>query len=275
MPKKLPFWIAAVFLLTSCSFPFQQSTPNPQDLSTKVAQTLTAWPTQQSTLTPAPTSILPTLTLTATSTPTLVATATVSPDDPVLSLGNPTFLDTFVSGSAFGLKNPYEDSALHIEAADGALVFRSLALQMGRRWRLTYPFARNLYLEGTFSTVSCSGMDQYGLMFRAPVYDDGVGYYVALTCDGQVSMSFWDGDRSHTLLDWIPAPSALPGKNQTNRLGVMASEKTFSIYVNGVLVKTVGDDALNEKGHFGVFVSAVETPNFTVKLNEIKEWDRP
>jgi len=275
MLRKLPLWVALVILLTACNFPLQQSTPDPQDLATRVAQTLTAWPTQPSTLTPAPSPILPIVTATATSTPTAEATPTASPDDPALTLGNPTFLDTFLSGSAFGLKTPYEDSALHIEATDGALVFRSLALQLGRRWRLTYPFARNLYLEGTFETVSCSGKDQYGLMLRAPTYDDGIGYYVALSCDGQVSMQYWDGGHSHTLLDWTAASTALTGKGRTNRLGIMAREKTFSIYVNGVLVKTVGDDALNEKGHFGVFVNAVDTPNFTVKLTEIKEWDLP
>ncbi len=275
MLKRLPFWIAAALLLSACNLPLQQNTPNPQDVATKVAQTLTAWPTQPATLTPNPSAILPTLTPTGSPTPTVSATPTASPNDPALTLGTPTFLDTFVTGSAFGLKTPYEDSALQIEATDGALVFRSLALQLGKRWRLTYPYAKNLYLEGTFETVSCSGSDQYGLMFRAPEYNDGIGYYVALTCDGQVSMQFYDGTNTHTILNWTAAPSTLAGKGQTNRLGVMAQENSFSIYVNGVLVKTIGDNSLNEKGHFGVFVSAVDTPNFTVKLTEIKEWDLP
>lgn len=275
MRRLLPLMIAAILLLSSCSYPFQQSTPNAQDLATKVAQTLTAWPTFPSTQTPVPTSILSTLTVTPTSASTASATPTISPDDPVLSLGESTYSDTFTSGSAFGLKTPYEDNAIHIEATDGSLVFRSLAVHQGWRWRLTSRMARNLYVEGTFTTVSCAGLDHYGLMFRAPTYDDGVGYYVALSCDGQTYMQYWDGSKSHTLLDWTAAPSALTGKNQTNRLGVMVKEHNFAIYVNGILVKTVGDDELNEKGHFGVFVSALDTPNFTFKLDEIKEWDLP
>jgi hypothetical protein len=271
----IPWLIASVFLLTSCNFPGQQPQPSADDLSTRVAQTLTAWPTFPSTMTPrpSPTLINPTATTASSTTPTL--TATIPANDPVLTLGTPPYADTFTSGSAFGVKEPYEDAAIHIEATDGALLFRSLAMYQGKRWRLTYPFARNLYLEGTFTTLSCAGADTYGLMFRAPQYNDGVGFFVSLSCKGQIKFERFDGSKSFVLLDWTFAPTANAPKGQTNRLGVMAQDQQFSIYVNGVLVKSLTDNTLTQKGHYGVFVSADETPNFTFKVDEIKEWDLP
>lgn len=275
MRKFIPFALLGIMLLASCNFPLGSSKPDAQTLATNVAQTLTAWPTLSSTLTPIPSPTLINATPTATATQTIAPTATTPANDPVLTLGNPSFEDTFTSGSGFGLKTPYEDSAIKITVEDGSMMFRSLAIQQGRRWRLTYPFARNLYLEGTFTTLSCAGTDNYGLMFRAPQYNDGIGYYVGLSCKGQVFMDWYDGSKSHTLLDWTFAPSALTGKDQSNRLGVMAVDSQISIYVNGVLVKTVNTDALKDRGHFGVFVNASETPNFTFKVDVIKEWDQP
>jgi len=55
----------------------------------------------------------------------------------------------------------------------------------------------------------------------------------------------------------------------------MVADQQFSIYVNGVLVKTVTNDSLVDRGHFGVFVNATETPNFTFKVEVIREWDQP
>lgn len=275
MRKLIPVALLAMMLLASCNFPLRSSKPDAQTLATNVAQTLTAWPTLASTFTPVPSPTLINASQTPTATVTTAPTATTPANDPAITLGAPTFEDTFTSGTGFGLKTSYEDGAIHIEVEDGSMMFRSLAIQQGRRWRLTYPFARNLYLEGTFTTLSCAGTDNYGLMFRAPQYNDGIGYYVGLSCKGQVFMDWYDGDKSRTLLDWTFAPSALTGKDQTNRLGVMAQNNQISIYVNGVLVKTVNSDALKDKGHFGVFVNASETPNFTFKVDVIKEWDQP
>jgi hypothetical protein len=276
MRKRILAALMGVLFLASCNLPLRTSAPPDENaLATNVAQTLTAWPTLPSTRTPLPTLTLINATPTPTVKQTVLPTPTPAANDPVLTLGEPSFTDTFTSGSGFGLKTPYEDSAIQISVEDGSMVFRSLALQAGRRWRLTYPFAKDLYLEGTFTTVSCAGADYYGLMFRAPQYNDGIGYYVALSCKGQVAADWFDGSKSHTLLDWTFAPSALTGKGQTNRLGVMVVNNQISIYVNGVFVKSLTTDNLKEKGHFGVFVNAAETPNFTFKVDVIKEWDQP
>lgn len=271
MKKLIPVLLAGSLLLSACNIPLAKSTPDANKISTSVAQTLTAYPTTASTQTP---EIQVTTTSAPTATSTITPTATTSTDDPRNKLGSPSFSDTFTSGSSFGLKTTYEDDAVRIEATNGALLFTSLAAQHGKRWRLTYPMVTDLYLEGTFTTVSCSGFDSYGLVLRSPSYSDGIGYYFALSCNGQVSAMRWDSNGTKTILDWTAASSALSGSSQTNRLGIMVKGNEFKIYVNGTFVKSITDDTLNDRGHFGVYISAVEDPSFTFTLDEINEWDQ-
>lgn len=269
MKKIIPVMICGAILLSACNLPTSKATPDAADIQTRVAQTLTAFPTATSTQTVEPTS-----TPAPTATVTVTPTATISADDPKNSLGIPSFTDTFDTGKSFGVEAPYEDDAVHIEAVNGSLVFTSLAAQRGRRWRLTYPNAKNLYLEGTFTTTSCSGYDNYGLVLRAPDYSSGVGYYFNLACNGKISVIRWNSDGTHTIMDWTDAPTALTGSGQTNRLGIMALENEFQIYVNGTFFKSVSDDTIKDQGHYGVSLSAVENSSFSFKLDEINEWDR-
>ena len=278
--KRLAFVIGSMlFVLTACNFPLIKP-PNDQEMvATRVAATLfaaqtaviptnpplvtdeTAISTEPPTLTPLPID---------TATPT--ATITAPANDPVLTLGAPGFSDTFSNGVSFGLTTPYQDDGMLIKVENGSMVFKSLAVNAGRRWRLTSRNPKNLYLEGSFRTSSCSGTDQYGLVFRAPTYNDGIGYYFGVSCNGQYNFLRWDNSGSNTLLNWTPESRINAGSNQVNRLGVMANEDTFRLYINGLLVKELTDKGITEKGYIGAFASAFEDPNFTVLLEEISLW---
>lgn len=272
MRKIIPLLITGAMFLSACNNPLIKATPDAEQIQTRVAQTLTAFPT---------TTYTPTVEATATFTPaptatsTITPTATISADDPRNALGNPSFTDSFSSGRSFDVETPYEDDAVHIEAVNGSLTFTSLVAQRGRRWRLTYPMARNLYLEGTFTVTNCSGLDNYGLVLRAPDYSSGNGYYINLACNGKINVIRWNSEGTKTILDWTDAPSALSGSGVTNRLGVMALDDELQIYVNGTFVKSVSDDTLKDQGHYGVSLSAIESSSFSFKLDEINEWDRP
>jgi hypothetical protein len=163
-----------------------------------------------------------------------------------------------------------------MSVTDGALLMVSSRAQGGIRWRLTYPTPGNFYLEGTFTSGVCSGVDNYGLVLKSPSYTDGKGYYYGLTCNGQYSFFSWDGssDRNY-LINWTSDPAILSGPNQTNRLGIMAKEDHFSLYINGKFIKDLTDSKYKDNGHFGVYISAVETSNFTVMVNDIDEWNQP
>jgi hypothetical protein len=155
------------------------------------------------------------------------------------------------------------------------MVFTSLRAKGGLRWRLTSRNPQDLYLEGTFTTVNCSGVDQYGLVARAPSYSDGIGYYFGVTCNGQYYLLRWDNGGQNSIVNLTSESKILAGSNQTNRLGLMIDGKTIRLYVNGNLIKELEDDGISGKGYIGAFVSAREDPAFTVKLEEIKLWTLP
>ena len=278
MKKSFTIILLLTFLLTSCNFPLTQATPDMNLVDTSVAATLAAAETKtlptvpvlhvatQPHNTPSP-SVTSTLTPTATSTPLA--------GDPAESLGEPGFQDTFTNGTAFGLNEPYEDDAVTIHVENGAMVFESKKIKTGLRWRLTSRNPQNLYLEGTFRTVSCSGTDQYGLVLRAPSYSDGNGYYFGVTCNGQYYLMRWIDDKQDTILSLTPDARILSGSGQSNRLGFMADGDHLRLYINGVLLSEITDQGIVDKGYIGAFVSAYEDADFKVNLEDIKLWTLP
>jgi hypothetical protein len=163
-----------------------------------------------------------------------------------------------------------------MSVSDGVLSMESSRLKGGTRWRLAYLTPRNLYLEGTFKTVTCSGSDYYGLVFRSPDYASGIGYYFALNCAGQYSLIRMNGNYEMVnIIDWTSDPAIISGSGQENRIGIMATDSHFSIYINSKLVTETDNDVIKDMGHYGVFQSAQETPHMTVEVEEINEWDRP
>lgn len=276
---KKTLWLIPLFLLvlTSCNFPLSNNNPTTDAVATRVASTLQALNTV--TATPETVIILTATeaaTSTLTPTPSASPTATSLPDDPKLSLGLPSFAETFDTKSSFGLQSPYSDDAVTMSVSDGALNMVSSRTQGGIRWRLTYPTPGNFYLEGTFTTVVCSGSDYYGLVLKSPSYTDGIGYYYGLTCDGQFAFFSMNGaSERNYLVNWTANPTILSGANQTNRIGVMVNGDKFSLYVNGKFIQDVTDSRYKQNGHFGVFISAIETSNFTVRADDINEWNQP
>ncbi len=281
MKKSIITLVLLAFLLTSCNFPLMRATPDMNLVSTKVAATLSAAQTQSAPTmtpqviveTPQPPSETPTIEPSLTTTSTHTATSPAG--DPSLTLGDPGFYETFSSGTSFGLAEPYEDDAVKIEVKNGAMVFRSLNINRGMRWRLTSRDPLNLYLEGTFKTLNCSGVDQYGIVMRAPTYSDGIGYYFGATCGGQYYLMRWDAGGQKSIVNLTTDSNLYAGSNQTNRLGIMANGKTIRLYVNGKLVRELEDDGITAKGYIGAFSSAKEDPNFTVHMEELKMWTLP
>lgn len=277
MRKLIALMLLMSILLASCNFPLTQSTPDPALVATGVAATLTA-ASPDITATPQnqATASLPTValnTLEPSATSTITPTATTPPGDPRLTLGTPGFTDTFTSGTAFGLAaEPYEDDAVIIEVINGTMQFTSSKINAGKRWRLTSRNPQNLYLEGTFRTTSCSGDDQYGLVFRAPTYSDGIGYYFGVTCDGKYFLQRMDASDMTTLVSLTTESNILSGSGQVNRLGVWAENKTIKLYVNGKLIKEITDDGLVNQGYIGAFTAAYDDPGLTVQLEEISLW---
>lgn len=266
-----------LILLPACNLPTsKKATPTVDFIATTVAETLVALPskTPPSTQSAGPTAAQSAATQPANETPTSTASPSPTPPgDPKSWLGTPTKLDTLDNPQGFGLAGGYEDDAAKIVVSDGAMIMTSFSTVGWRTWRVRPPELSNAYLDAAFRTVNCTASDQYGLVFRAPNYDTGYGYYFGVTCDGRYSFSRWDANGTSALVNLTPDTNILSGPGQTNRLGVMAKGQNIKLYINGNSVKEI-EDAGMASGFFGAFIGGF-SGNFTVQMEEIAYWLNP
>jgi hypothetical protein len=239
-------------------------------------------PEVQATLQPSPTDLVadtpmpspvgsPTMTLTPSQAP-ILPTTTLSSSDPRASLGNPVWQDDMTSGDNWPL---YADSHVRFEIEDGVLRMTAFNADGWNGWMLTWPVINDFYLEAGFKVGACSGLDAYGLVFRASRVEAGhQGYLFGISCDGQYSLRAWDGQAFTKIIDWTASNLISSGADQTHRIGVWAEGDRMKLFVDGNLLTEVVDTQLT-RGMFGVFVGAAQTEDLTVFGDEIRYWDLP
>jgi hypothetical protein len=280
MQKPLILFLLIVLLLSACS-PRQSATPAPDAVATAVQETLAAQPSLTAvpaTNTPQPvvatfTPEPPTATVVFTATPTL--TATVSSEDPLSYLGQPAGRDTLDSGAGFGIDaGGYEDDYTRITISEGSMFIANSSTFGWRGWRVRPPKLQDAYVEGTFTSHGCTGSDQFGLVVRAPDYVSGHGYYFAVTCDGRFNLTRWTDAGTSTVVNNVQSSALNAGSGQSNRLGVMMRGSNFRLYINGVVVQEVNDDAITESGYYGPHISGV-SGKMVVSLDDISYWNLP
>jgi hypothetical protein len=200
-------------------------------------------------------------------------TPTTPTDNPKSDLGQPAWRDDLSSGKNWNLDT--EDQVFgntRFFHENGYLGATSSATTSGYIWWLNFLEFKDAYLEATFEVGSCAGDDQYGLVFRAPDYTSGFGYYFTVTCDGRYSIRRWNASGSTLLFDLTESSEFNSGSNQTNTLGIWVKGNSINIFVNERLIKEIQDNSLQSKGHFGLFINARQTPGFTIKMHEIAYW---
>jgi hypothetical protein len=191
-------------------------------------------------------------------------------------LGMPTWQDELNNGARWSLAQPNTDTPnVMVKVENGILLMTRSVPYGGKNWWLNYQTLKDFYLEGKFITQTCSKDDQYGLIFRAPNYVSGFGFYYTITCDGYFNLMRWDENGAANLFQWEKSDAILAGANQTNLFGIWAKQNLIRLYANGKLVKEVNDSSLPNKGHFGLFVDSRQTPGFTIQLDEITFWENP
>jgi len=284
MRKIILVLMLSMMLLSACS-PRSAPTPEVDAVATAVQATLDAQPTWTpvpvtdtpepvaATFTPDAPTPTETPTVFFTETPTL--TPTVSSEDPLSYLGQPAGRDTLDTGAGFGIDaNGYEDDYTRITVSEGSMFIHNSSTIGWRGWRVRPPQLRNAYIEGTFTTHGCEGGDQYGLVFRAPDYTSGRGYYFALTCDGRFNLMRWTDDGTSAVINNTSSDAIRAGSGQVNRVGIMMRDSNLRLYVNGRIVQEINDDALKDGGFYGVFVSGV-SGTMVISLDEIAYWNLP
>lgn len=308
MRKILPLFMIISFSLSGCNLPFQStsSVPTVDVLGTQVAQRLTTTASviqpAATTAGPKPTSAAASSTpaatnmpATVTGTPTLTgepsATLTITqtlepnrtstrtptptgiPGDPVTNLGQPDWKDNFQKASTWGLQSPYDDDHTRISITSGKLEVKSLNSDGWRGWRMMSRKIKDFYLQATIQTLTCSGSDLYGLVFRAT--DNFKGYWLSITCDGHYSLDVGDINKFDPVIPSKSSTLIKSGSNQENRFGIMAQGNKISFYANGKLVEEVTNDAMGSAGNFGYFIAGEKTAGFTIQSTEIAYWVLP
>jgi hypothetical protein len=242
----------------------------PSPGSTKTPQgTLQAVTTEQLTTGTPEAALTPTALKTSTPTVTEAPTVTTVASDPRETLGEPTWKDSFNTGDNWPL---FDDEHVTMTVSNGQLQMTALNADKWNSWMMTATSLANFYLEGTATPGPCSGLDHYGLMVRAP--DQNQGYLYEFSCDGQFSLTKWNGKFSVRLVEWTKSDAIQAGAGKTNRLGVMAQDSKLSLYANGNLLTEVVDNSYL-MGGFGVLIGATETPGFTVTFDQMQYWALP
>jgi hypothetical protein len=184
------------------------------------------------------------------------------------SLGEPSFRDTLA-----GTNNWYllDTANTKFKSGENSIILTALNPGENDEWGISsIPPLKNFYLEILFTTAeACSGLDRYGVIFRAP--EPNQGYVFTISCDGRYRLYIWDGMRYQPIQEWKNSPHIKTGVNQTNRLGVYAIGNTLKLYANGQLLSEYVDDTFSE-GRFGVLVGAEQTSGFEVIFDEAAYW---
>jgi hypothetical protein len=212
----------------------------------------------------------PTDTPEPTLTPTQAPTATLADTDPALTLGAPDWVDPMDDGDNWPTGfNEYTS----IEFEDGFLKLSADTDLDG--WRLSWPYLEDFYIEATILFATCEGSDHTGLMFRVPEDSNAnAGYLFGITCDGRYSLRLWDGKNMSYPVNWTESDAIKTGEDTTNVLGVMAVDSNLALFINGVKVKEISNDAFTE-GQFGIFVGGTITDLPEVWVNQIRYWEIP
>jgi hypothetical protein len=184
------------------------------------------------------------------------------------TLGDPTFKDTLAATNNWYL---LDTPNTKFTAGENSIILTAISPGQNDEWGITnVPPMKDFYLELLFETTEpCSGLDRYGIIFRAP--DPNQGYVFGFSCDGRYKLYKWDGKHYEAIQEWKNSPHIKSGAGQTNRLGVYAVGNSLKLYANGQLLSEYTDDTFSE-GRFGVFIGSDKTENFKVILDEAEYW---
>lgn len=263
--------VGVLFLSVACNFVSMANPAIKNSVSTQVSEQLTASPIVIATETPEGIAeVAETVVLldTETPVPSITPTVTLSPDDPLLRLGNPSWKETFEKTN----QNFYQDenNTIRFLYQNGALSLTAKNPDGWVSWSMSYLKPKNFYLEATMRTEACSGDDRYGLVFRAPDYEDG--YFFGFNCDGKYALRIYS--QKGYLIPWTANPAINAGSNQVNRIGVLAQNERYAFYANGRLLQETSESTFTEAGLFGAFIASANTVNFTVNMEEIAFWNQ-
>ncbi len=189
-------------------------------------------------------------------------------EDELAALGAPDWRDNFSTDDYWYL---LDDDNYEFKIEEGHMLMRAKQVAANEEWGLSSSGdLTDFYLEATFTTGgTCSGLDRYGFLFRAP--EPSEGYVLGVSCNGRYRLYAWDGEYN-ALEEWTSSGHIMTGPNQTNKIGVMVRGNEIRIFINRMLVAEFTDVTFDE-GRFGLLIGAPESENLKIFVEEIAYWD--
>ncbi len=184
------------------------------------------------------------------------------------SLGAPTWTDNMDSSGRWYLVNT---SGTTFKIEGGYLVMTAHDAGGLDEWGLgAVGDQMDFALEVTVKTGStCSGLDRYGVIFRAP--DPSQGYVFEFSCDGRFRLYEWDGETYTGIQNWKASGAIVGGGDKTNRMGLIAEGDSVKLYANDQMI---GEYNIPDypSGRFGLVVGAKDTAGFKASVDVVKFW---
>jgi len=164
------------------------------------------------------------------------------------------FFDTFDKPKNWTVgKYSDEYSVTNQKIYNGSYLFDIDLIKQGFVQRFATPSVslRNFYFQVDIKqTKGSTENDCYGIAFR----DTGVRYYLLEVCDNKYSQVLYDsGSEWITIREWGPTSMLQVGK--ANRIGVLARDNQFNVYINNQLAYSFKDSKLPNAGFFNLAVS--------------------
>lgn len=215
-------------------------------------------PTPAASLTPTIVWFPPTATPTAFPTPIITPTEDMHP-----KLGRILLEDDFSSQSGWTLTQSQAGSIAYGQDELTIAIGETNAYLLSVREE---PIFTDFYLELTAESSLCTGLDEYGVLFRvSPTIDY---YRFSLSCDGQVRLDRVSGGQASSPQPWMLSGAVPPGAPSSSRLGISAVGAELRFFVNGQYQFSVTEPLLTSGG-VGVFARSTNKRAVTVNFSNL------
>ena len=222
-------------------------------------------PTETPTLSPTGTSTATILWFPPTHTPTPFPTQAVTPTlEYHPGVGNLIFSDSFDQSSLWNTASS--------EQASASVTRNQLLLSIngsGPLWMIStrsQPAVGDFYAEVMADISLCSGMDQYGMIYRAA---SGENYYrFTVNCKGQLRLERVRARETYPLSGWLSSGDVSLGAPAQVKLGVWAVGREMRVFLNDHFQFSQSDPVFSS-GMIGFFIYASGQTPVTVSFSNL------
>jgi hypothetical protein len=190
-----------------------------------------------------------------------------------LDLSNPDYFDPFDDPANWYLYDIEDNAAYRIEG--GNLIGTDyVPEELFTLWSWLGRQSGNVYAEVSVTNGDCIGRDSVGMAVRVDEESAMGGYGLEISCDGFWRLRLHHESKSpRDLAEWSHSEVINTGLGATNRLGLMAFQGNFVVFINDQPVGTVTHPDYNRSfGNFALYVRASQTYNLIATFDDFAFW---